>query len=104
MYPALADSVSHLNGLLSSVIASLKRDPIILFIGFSMGGSMALHLAFDRLRGGLPTHGVVVLSSFVGRDSAAIPIIRQHCSNHNRIAVPQVKMIHGTADDMVSVY
>lgn len=103
----IADSVVRLNTLISSATDSSGREPIILLMGFSMGGSMALHLAFERFRSGVSTHGVVVLSSFIGRDSTVIPTIGQGCIKDNSsvqsVVVPDIKMIHGTADEMISI-
>lgn len=105
---SLAQSIMFLNSILSEAVARAGNNPKIVFVGFSMGGSMALHLAFHRLEHGLTTHGVLVLSSFVGRFSTVIPRVsdgqgaRTLIPVLNRVTM-QMKMVHGTADEMVPV-
>lgn len=102
---SMAQSITFLNSILSQAVAKAGINPRILFVGFSMGGSMALHLAFHRLEHGFTTHGVLVLSSFVGRFSTAIPRLpdAKHATTLSPGMIPVLKMVHGTADEMVPV-
>lgn len=101
----LQDSVATLNNLIASSAQAVKGRPIVVLVGFSMGGAMALHLAMHRMRQGLTTHGVVVLSSFIGGRSAVIPrltdIPREMVGGNH--VIPALKMIHGTADEVIPV-
>ncbi|NXF21433.1 LYPL1 protein, partial [Rhodinocichla rosea] len=65
----------------------------ILIGGFSMGGGMAMHLAF-RFHQDLA--GVFALSSFLNKDSAVYQALKK-----NESALPELFQCHGTADVLV---
>ncbi|XP_064270240.1 lysophospholipase-like protein 1 isoform X2 [Passer domesticus] len=65
----------------------------ILIGGFSMGGGMAMHLAF-RFHQDLA--GVFALSSFLNIDSAVYQALKR-----NESALPELFQCHGTADELV---
>lgn len=100
----MSESITMLEGILSRATEEAGGDPRIFLVGFSMGGSMALHFAFHRLRCGLITHGVLVLSSFVGRFSEVIPDLSRagtEADPRTRSLILAVKMLHGSADTKV---
>ncbi|XP_062345295.1 lysophospholipase-like protein 1 isoform X3 [Cinclus cinclus] len=65
----------------------------ILIGGFSMGGGMAMHLAY-RFHQDLA--GVFALSSFLNKDSAVYQALKR-----NESALPELFQCHGTADELV---
>ncbi|XP_009898376.2 lysophospholipase-like protein 1 [Dryobates pubescens] len=65
----------------------------ILIGGFSMGGGMAMHLAY-RFHQDLA--GVFALSSFLNKDSAVYQALKK-----NQNVLPELFQCHGTADDLV---
>ncbi|NXE32576.1 LYPL1 protein, partial [Ptilorrhoa leucosticta] len=65
----------------------------ILIGGFSMGGGMAMHLAY-RFHQDLA--GVFALSSFLNKDSAVYQALKR-----NENALPELFQCHGTADELV---
>lgn len=95
----LAHSISHLEGMLQETINSLSNEPLVYFVGFSMGGSMALHLAFHRFLNGASTHRVFVHSSFIGEKSPVIPNISD--LNSTNFEVPHFTVIHGAQDNQI---
>lgn len=99
----LASSISYLEDVLDNAVQSPKSESDLYLVGFSMGGSMALHLALHRLAKGSPTAGVFVHSSFVGRTSKVIPAALETEAWISAAGVPPppVTMVHGSADEMV---
>ncbi|XP_064914566.1 lysophospholipase-like protein 1 isoform X2 [Columba livia] len=65
----------------------------ILIGGFSMGGGMAMHLAY-RFHQDLA--GVFALSSFLNKDSAVYQALKK-----NESVLPELFQCHGTADELV---
>ncbi|NP_001264496.2 lysophospholipase-like protein 1 [Gallus gallus] len=65
----------------------------ILIGGFSMGGGMAMHLAY-RFHQDLA--GVFALSSFLNKDSAVYEALKR-----NESVLPELFQCHGTADELV---
>ncbi|XP_050750143.1 lysophospholipase-like protein 1 isoform X3 [Gymnogyps californianus] len=65
----------------------------ILIGGFSMGGGMAMHLAY-RFHQDLA--GVFALSSFLNKDSAVYQALKR-----NESVLPELFQCHGTADELV---
>ncbi|XP_009471289.1 PREDICTED: lysophospholipase-like protein 1 [Nipponia nippon] len=65
----------------------------ILIGGFSMGGGMAMHLAY-RFHQDLA--GVFALSSFLNKDSAVYQALKR-----NETVLPELFQCHGTADELV---
>ncbi|KFP40474.1 Lysophospholipase-like 1, partial [Chlamydotis macqueenii] len=65
----------------------------ILIGGFSMGGGMAMHLAY-RFHQDLA--GVFALSSFLNKDSAVYQALKR-----NESILPELFQCHGTADELV---
>ncbi|NXL35561.1 LYPL1 protein, partial [Glaucidium brasilianum] len=65
----------------------------ILIGGFSMGGGMAMHLAY-RFHQDLA--GVFALSSFLNKDSAVYQALKRNDS-----VLPELFQCHGTADELV---
>ncbi|XP_032041457.1 lysophospholipase-like protein 1 isoform X1 [Aythya fuligula] len=65
----------------------------ILIGGFSMGGGMAMHLAY-RFHQDLA--GVFALSSFLNKDSAVYQTLKK-----NKSILPELFQCHGTADELV---
>ncbi|XP_064914570.1 lysophospholipase-like protein 1 isoform X5 [Columba livia] len=61
--------------------------------GFSMGGGMAMHLAY-RFHQDLA--GVFALSSFLNKDSAVYQALKK-----NESVLPELFQCHGTADELV---
>ncbi|XP_074753340.1 lysophospholipase-like protein 1 isoform X4 [Athene noctua] len=61
--------------------------------GFSMGGGMAMHLAY-RFHQDLA--GVFALSSFLNKDSAVYQALKRNDS-----VLPELFQCHGTADELV---
>ncbi|KAK4824463.1 hypothetical protein QYF61_015861 [Mycteria americana] len=61
--------------------------------GFSMGGGMAMHLAY-RFHQDLA--GVFALSSFLNKDSAVYQALKR-----NESVLPELFQCHGTADELV---
>nr|XP_039252112.1 lysophospholipase-like protein 1 isoform X2 [Styela clava] len=68
----------------------------ILVGGFSMGGSMALHLGF---RNHLDLGGVFALSSFLSAESTVYDSILEHQKTEN--SMPELFMAHGNKDPLV---
>ncbi|XP_075003206.1 lysophospholipase-like protein 1 isoform X3 [Calonectris borealis] len=65
----------------------------IIIGGFSMGGGMAMHLAY-RFHQDLA--GVFALSSFLNKDSAVYQALKR-----NESVLPELFQCHGTADELV---
>ncbi|XP_051638959.1 lysophospholipase-like protein 1 isoform X1 [Manacus candei] len=65
----------------------------ILIGGFSMGGGMAMHVAY-RFHQDLA--GVFALSSFLNKDSAVYKALKRNVS-----VLPELFQCHGTADELV---
>ncbi|XP_029891501.1 lysophospholipase-like protein 1 isoform X2 [Aquila chrysaetos chrysaetos] len=65
----------------------------ILIGGFSMGGGMAMHLAY-RFHQDLA--GVFALSSFLNKDSSVYQALKR-----NQSVLPELFQCHGTADELV---
>ncbi|XP_065599366.1 lysophospholipase-like protein 1 [Cyrtonyx montezumae] len=70
----------------------IRKDRILIG-GFSMGGGMAMHLAY-RFHQDLA--GVFALSSFLNKDSAVYEALKS-----NESVLPELFQCHGTADQLV---
>ncbi|NWJ00235.1 LYPL1 protein, partial [Crypturellus undulatus] len=88
------DSMCHgLTDLINDEIKSGITKNRILVGGFSMGGGMAMHLAYRFHR---DVAGVFALSSFLNKESAVYQAL-----NRNEGDLPELFQCHGTADDLV---
>lgn len=82
-----------LTGLIDDEVKSGIEKSRILIGGFSMGGCMAMHLAYRKHPG---LAGVFVLSGFLNKASAVYRDLQQG----GRV-FPELFQCHGTADDLV---
>lgn len=99
---SLAASVEYLDEVLESQRDHVVEDADVFVIGFSMGGALALHFAFHRMRVGRPVRAVLVMSSFIGRFSDAIPDCADlRMDDALGMRPPLIKMVHGSNDEMV---
>ncbi|XP_010214849.1 PREDICTED: lysophospholipase-like protein 1 [Tinamus guttatus] len=88
------DSMCHgLTDLINEEIKSGITKNRILVGGFSMGGGMAMHLAYRFHR---DVAGVFALSSFLNKESSVYQAL-----NRNEGDLPELFQCHGTADDLV---
>ncbi|KFP22601.1 Lysophospholipase-like 1, partial [Egretta garzetta] len=83
----------RLTDLINDEIKNGIAKSRILIGGFSMGGGMAMHLAY-RFHQDLA--GVFALSSFLNKDSAVYQALKR-----NESVLPELFQCHGTADDLV---
>ncbi|XP_063528135.1 lysophospholipase-like protein 1 isoform X4 [Pongo pygmaeus] len=81
-----------LTDLIDEVKSGIKKNRILIG-GFSMGGSMAMHLAY---RNHQDVAGVFALSSFLNKASA----VYQALQKSNGV-LPELFQCHGTADELV---
>ncbi|XP_009705208.1 PREDICTED: lysophospholipase-like protein 1 [Cariama cristata] len=85
------------NKLDSGLQRHIAKSNLSLFFcvlgGFSMGGGMAMHLAY-RFHQDLA--GVFALSSFLNKDSAVYQALKR-----NESVLPELFQCHGTADELV---
>ncbi|XP_036609333.1 lysophospholipase-like protein 1 [Trichosurus vulpecula] len=82
-----------LENLIEEEVKSGIKKNRILVGGFSMGGCMALHLAFRKHR---DLAGVFVLSSFLNKTSAVYQALQK-----NEGTLPELFQCHGTTDELV---
>ncbi|XP_027790615.2 lysophospholipase-like protein 1 isoform X1 [Marmota flaviventris] len=82
-----------LTGLIDEEVKSGIRKKRILVGGFSMGGCMAMHLAY---RNHQDLAGVFVLSSFLNKASAVYQTLQKSDG-----VLPELFQCHGTADELV---
>ncbi|KAM8810156.1 lysophospholipase-like protein 1 [Eudromia elegans] len=88
------DSMSHgLTDLINDEIKSGIPKNRILVGGFSMGGGMAMHLAYRFHR---DLAGVFALSSFLNKESAVYQAL-----SRNEGDLPELFQCHGTADELI---
>ncbi|KAK2578677.1 hypothetical protein KPH14_012165 [Odynerus spinipes] len=64
--------------------------------GFSMGGALALHIAY---RYKLSLAGVIAMSSFLNKNS----LVYQHLKNNKTDKMPPLLQFHGTLDELVPI-
>jgi len=97
----LAESIVFLDNVLAEHSHIIAKDARVFLIGFSMGGSMALHYAFHRMRHKRPVHGVFVIASFIAKFSDVIPDVSDAGDKTDTVVYtspPPIAMVHGTAD------
>ncbi|KAM3852044.1 lysophospholipase-like protein 1 [Vipera latastei] len=82
-----------LNSLIDDEVKNGIRKNRILLGGFSMGGGMALHLAYRHHQ---EVAGVFALSSFLNKNSAVYQALEK-----NERELPELFQCHGTADELV---
>ncbi|KAM6467611.1 lysophospholipase-like protein 1 [Liasis olivaceus] len=82
-----------LKDLIDDEVKNGIRKNRILLGGFSMGGSMALHLAYRYHQ---EVAGVFALSSFLNKNSAVYQALEK-----NGRELPELFQCHGTADELV---
>ncbi|XP_025904214.1 lysophospholipase-like protein 1 isoform X1 [Nothoprocta perdicaria] len=88
------ESMCHgLTDLINDEIKSGITKNRILVGGFSMGGGMAMHLAYRFHR---DVAGVFALSSFLNKESAVYQAL-----NRNEGDLPELFQCHGTADELI---
>ncbi|XP_036058911.1 lysophospholipase-like protein 1 isoform X2 [Onychomys torridus] len=95
--PEHLESIDRMCQVLTELIDDEVKNGIqksrILVGGFSMGGCMALHLAYRNHR---DVAGVFALSSFLNKESAVYKDLQQSDGT-----LPELFQCHGTADDLV---
>ncbi|XP_038205705.1 lysophospholipase-like protein 1 [Arvicola amphibius] len=95
--PEHLESIDGMRQILTELIDDEVKSGIqksrILIGGFSMGGCMAMHLAYRNHR---DVAGVFALSSFLNKDSAIYKDLLQAEG-----ALPELFQCHGTADELV---
>ncbi|XP_027727680.1 lysophospholipase-like protein 1 isoform X1 [Vombatus ursinus] len=95
--PEHLESIDSMCQVLTSLIDEEVKNGIkksrILVGGFSMGGCMALHLAFRKHR---DLAGVFVLSGFLNKTSAVYQALQK-----NEGTLPELFQCHGTTDELV---
>ncbi|XP_051854243.1 lysophospholipase-like protein 1 isoform X2 [Antechinus flavipes] len=95
--PEHLESIDSMCQVLANLIDEEVKNGIkknrILVGGFSMGGCMALHLAFRKHR---DLAGVFALSSFLNKASAVYQALQK-----NEDALPELFQCHGTTDELV---
>ncbi|KAJ8411540.1 hypothetical protein AAFF_G00163480 [Aldrovandia affinis] len=99
-----ADSAEHLDSIESMCgqLGAVVQDEVgagipkirMIIGGFSMGGAMALHLAY---RYHPDVAGVFALSSFLNKDSVVYQVVRDGRGR----PLPELFQSHGTADELV---
>ncbi|KAJ6666922.1 hypothetical protein lerEdw1_018924 [Lerista edwardsae] len=83
----------ELTGLIDDEVKNGIRKNRILLGGFSMGGGMAMHLAYRYHQ---DVAGVFALSSFLNKNSAVYQALKK-----NETELPELFQCHGTADELV---
>ncbi|XP_054432574.1 lysophospholipase-like protein 1 isoform X2 [Pteronotus mesoamericanus] len=95
--PEHLESIDIMCQMLTDLINDEVRSGIqknrILLGGFSMGGCMAMHLAYRKHR---DVAGVFALSSFLNKESAVYQALRTQEGE-----LPELFQCHGTADELV---
>ncbi|XP_020837910.1 lysophospholipase-like protein 1 [Phascolarctos cinereus] len=95
--PEHLESIDSMCQVLTDLIDEEVKNGIkknrILVGGFSMGGCMALHLAFRKHH---DLAGVFVLSSFLNKTSAVYQALQK-----NEGTLPELFQCHGTTDELV---
>uniref|UniRef100_A0A8I5NGA9 Lysophospholipase-like protein 1 n=1 Tax=Papio anubis TaxID=9555 RepID=A0A8I5NGA9_PAPAN len=95
--PEHLESIDVMCQVLTDLIAEEVKSGIkknrILIGGFSMGGCMAMHLAY---RNHQDVAGVFALSSFLNKASAVYQALQK-----NNDVLPELFQCHGTADELV---
>ncbi|XP_012977737.2 lysophospholipase-like protein 1 [Mesocricetus auratus] len=95
--PEHLESIDGMCHVLTELIDGEVKNGIqknrILIGGFSMGGCMAIHLAYRKHR---DVAGVFALSSFLNKESAVYKDLQQ--AEHT---LPELFQCHGTADELV---
>ncbi|XP_005998463.1 lysophospholipase-like protein 1 [Latimeria chalumnae] len=94
--PEHLESIDSMSQILSSLVdeevkAGISKDKIIIG-GFSMGGAMAMHLAY---RYNQQVAGVFALSSFLTKDSIVYQVL-QNC----KASLPELYQCQGEADEL----
>ncbi|KAJ1157644.1 hypothetical protein NDU88_010349 [Pleurodeles waltl] len=90
---SIESTCNMLNDLIEEEVNSgIPKNRIVLG-GFSMGGAMAMHLAYRHHQ---TVAGVFALSSFLNKSS----IVYQTLKN-NPIRLPELYQCHGTSDELV---
>ncbi|KAL1769951.1 lysophospholipase 1 [Sigmodon hispidus] len=96
--PEHLESIDQMCQVLSELIDDEVKNGIqksrILIGGFSMGGCMAMHLAYRNHR---DVAGVFALSSFLNKDSVVYKGLQQGGSS----TLPELLQCHGTVDELV---
>ncbi|KAM5238642.1 lysophospholipase-like protein 1 isoform 2-T2 [Ctenodactylus gundi] len=96
--PEHLESIDEMSPLLTALIDQECRQGIsksrILVGGFSMGGCMAMHLAY-RIHQDIA--GVFALSSFLNKTSAVYMALQRN----DGAVLPELFQCHGTADQLV---
>ncbi|ELK32165.1 Lysophospholipase-like protein 1 [Myotis davidii] len=82
-----------LTDLINDEVKSGIKKNRILIGGFSMGGCMAMHVAY---RNHQDVAGVFALSSFLNKTSAVYQALQKRAG-----ALPELFQCHGTADELV---
>ncbi|XP_066467800.1 lysophospholipase-like protein 1 isoform X2 [Tiliqua scincoides] len=82
-----------LTSLIDDEVKNGIRKNRILLGGFSMGGGMAMHLAYRYHK---DVAGVFALSSFLNKNSAVYQELKK-----NETELPELFQCHGTADELV---
>ncbi|XP_051004053.1 lysophospholipase-like protein 1 [Acomys russatus] len=86
-----------LTGLIDEEVKNGIQKSRILIGGFSMGGGMAMHLAYRKHQ---DVAGVFALSSFLNKESAVYQGLQQGDQQGDRV-LPELFQCHGTADELV---
>ncbi|KAM8814937.1 lysophospholipase-like protein 1 [Rhynchonycteris naso] len=90
------DAMCHvLTNLIDGEVKSGIKKNRILVGGFSMGGCMAMHLAYRSYQ---DMAGVFALSSFLNKTSAVYQALQQRSGSDK---LPELFQCHGTADQLV---
>ncbi|CAH6789640.1 lysophospholipase-like protein 1 [Phodopus roborovskii] len=96
--PEHLESIDGMCQVLTELIDDEVKNGIqknrILIGGFSMGGCMAIHLAYRKHQ---DVAGVFALSSFLNKESAVYKDLQQA----ERSRLPELFQCHGTADELV---
>ncbi|XP_033102988.1 lysophospholipase-like protein 1 isoform X2 [Anneissia japonica] len=95
--PEDTSSIQHMNVEISKLIqdqinSGIPKERIIIG-GFSMGGSMALHVAYSQHTS---IAGVFTLSSFLNQESLVYKALQAHSG-----PIPPLFACHGNADELV---
>ncbi|XP_038252084.1 lysophospholipase-like protein 1 isoform X1 [Dermochelys coriacea] len=95
--PEHIESIDSMCQVLTNVIDEEVKNGIsknkIILGGFSMGGGMAMHLAYRYHQ---DVAGVFALSSFLNKTSAVYQALQK-----NESVLPELFQCHGTADELV---
>lgn len=96
--PANRIVVGKLKQFRSGILRLQKIDSLLFLGGFSMGGALSLHTAYNINR---DVAGVFGLSSFLNNDSVVYDTLKKFRAEQPNDPLPNLLMFHGERDSLV---